>query len=157
MTDVPFAVGEVFASKWEWLPFIEQDLINIARIDLGNVGGFTEGMKVASLCEAHYIDMMPHLGISPISTACIVHFGAAVPNFGWMEDRNRERDGRFTPRSTEACTQYPVAEGATYPVLDHPGLGVEYDEAALKAHMEEHPYDITETPRTMRRDGSISY
>jgi len=27
----------------------------------------------------------------------------------------------------------------------------------LKAHMEEHPYDITETPRTMRRDGSISY
>ena len=34
-----------------------------ARLDLGNVGGFTEAMKVAGLCEAHYIDLMPLLNL----------------------------------------------------------------------------------------------
>ncbi len=157
MTEIPFAVGEVFTSKWDWLPFIEQDLINLARIDLGNVGGFTEGMKVAGLCEAHYIDMMPHLAISPISTACIVHFAAAVPNFGWMEDRNRRGDGTFHPRSIEACTRYPKPDGPMYPVTDTPGLGVAYDEDALKEFMARNPYDMTEEPRKRRRDGSLSF
>ena len=157
MTQIPFAAGEVFTNKWDWLPFIEQDLINLARIDLGNVGGFTEGMKVAGLCEAHYVDMMPHLAISPISTACIVHFAAAVPNFGWMEDRNRSTDGTFTPHSIEACTRYPEAEGPTYPITDTPGLGVEFDEAALTEFMVQNPYDMAEHPRNRRRDGSLSF
>ncbi len=157
LTQIPFAVGEVFTSKWDWLPFIEQDLINLARVDLGNVGGFTEGMKVAALCEAHYVDMMPHLAISPISTASIIHFAAAVPNFGWMEDRNRSTDGTFTPHSIEACTRYPEAEGPTYPITDTPGLGVEFDEAALTEFMVQNPYDMAEHPRNRRRDGSLSF
>ena len=60
MTDVPFAVGEEFASKWQFLPYLERGLTQFARLDICNVGGFTEAMKVASLCETHYIDLMPH-------------------------------------------------------------------------------------------------
>ena len=52
-----------------------------ARLDLGNVGGFTEAMKVAGLCEAHYIDLMPHNPLGPISTAANIQLGAAVPNY----------------------------------------------------------------------------
>ena len=55
-------------------------------MDICNVGGFTEAMKVAGWCEAHYIDMMPHNPLGPICTAACVHLGAAVPNFAWMED-----------------------------------------------------------------------
>ena len=60
MVDVPFAIGEEFASKWQFLPYVERGILEFARLDLGNVGGFTEAMKVAGACEAHYIDMMPH-------------------------------------------------------------------------------------------------
>eukprot|EP01052_Picozoa_sp_SAG31_P040617 SAG31_NODE_5925_length_2254_cov_2.642691_2_plen_95_part_00 len=60
MVDIPFAVGEEFSSKWQFQPYIERGIIEFARLDLGNVGGFTEAMKVAGQCEAHYIDMMPH-------------------------------------------------------------------------------------------------
>ena len=45
-------------SKWQFLPFIEKGLTNYARVDLCNVGGFTEAMKVAGWAEAHYIDCM---------------------------------------------------------------------------------------------------
>ena len=81
MTPVPFALGEEFASKWQFLPFIEKGLHQYCRVDLGNVGGFTETMKVAGWCEAHYIDLMPHNPLGPISTAANIQLGAAVPNY----------------------------------------------------------------------------
>ena len=46
MTGVPFAIGEEFSSKWAFLPYIERGLTNFARIDVCNVGGLTEAMKV---------------------------------------------------------------------------------------------------------------
>ena len=87
LTDIPFAVGEDFASKWQFLPFIEKGLHQYCRVDLGNVGGFTETMKVAGWCEAHYIDLMPHNPCGPIMTAANNHYAAAIPNYGWLEDR----------------------------------------------------------------------
>lgn len=52
MTDVPFAVGEEFASKWQFLPYIERGVTNFCRVDICNVGGLTESMKVASMVMA---------------------------------------------------------------------------------------------------------
>ena len=88
MADVPFAIGEEFASKWQFLPFIERGLTQFARVDVCNVGGLTEAMKVAGWCEAHYIDLMPHNPLGPICTAATVHLAAAVTNFAWLECRN---------------------------------------------------------------------
>ena len=85
ITDVPFAIGEEFASKWQFLPYIERGITQYARVDICNVGGFTESMKVAGWSEAHYIDLMPHNPLGPICTAASVHLGAAVPNFAWLE------------------------------------------------------------------------
>ena len=87
MTNIPFAIGEEFASKWQFVPYIENDITQFARIDICNVGGITESMKVAGWCESHYIDMMPHNPLGPICTAASIHFGASVPNFAWLETR----------------------------------------------------------------------
>ena len=46
MTPVPFALGEEFASKWQFIPYVEKGLANFCRVDIINVGGFTETMKV---------------------------------------------------------------------------------------------------------------
>ena len=78
---LPFAIGEEFSSKWQFLPCIESGITNFARLDISNVGSFTEAMKVAGWCEAHYIDLMPHNPLGPISTAANLHLAAAVPNY----------------------------------------------------------------------------
>ncbi len=85
MTDFPFAIGEEFASKWQFLPYIERGIHQFNRIDVCNVGGLTEAMKVAGWSEAHYVDMMPHNPLGPVCTAATVHFAAAVANFSWLE------------------------------------------------------------------------
>jgi len=70
LTDVQFAIGEEFASKWQFLPYIERGIHQYNRLDICNVGGFTEAMKVAGWSEAHYVDLMPHNPLGPISPPC---------------------------------------------------------------------------------------
>ena len=76
---VPFAIGEEFSSKWSFLPFIERGLTDFVRVDVCNVGGFTEAMKVAGWAEAHYLDLMPHNPLGPICTAATGHLCTAGP------------------------------------------------------------------------------
>lgn len=150
MTNVPFAIGEEFSSKWAFLPFVERGLTNFARIDVCNVGGLTEAMKVAGWCEAHYIDMMPHNPLGPISTAAHVHFGAAVPNFAWLE--SREGEGRENQFTNELFTSTIALEGTGYPVPQGPGLGVEFDEETAI----DRGFEFSESPHWFRRDGSLT-
>ena len=96
MTDVPFAIGEEFASKWQFLPYIERDIHQFNRIDVCNVGGLTEAMKVAGWSEAHYVDMMPHNPLGPICTAATLHFAAAVRELRLARDPRLA--GRALPR-----------------------------------------------------------
>jgi galactonate dehydratase len=151
MTDIPFAVGEEFSSKWQFLPYVERDLMQFCRIDICNVGGFTEAMKVAGWCEAHYVDLMPHAPLGAVCTAASVHLGAAVPNFAWLECRASptEQLGFGDPAI------YPKQirmDGPFYVVPDEPGLGVEVNEELLAAAA----FEYTEPPHLRRDDGSFT-
>ncbi|MBT3996086.1 MAG: mandelate racemase/muconate lactonizing enzyme family protein [Chloroflexi bacterium] len=145
LTDVPFAIGEEFASKWQFLPYIERGITQYVRVDICNVGGFTESMKVAGWAEAHYIDLMPHNPLGPICTAASVHLAAAVPNFAWLEV-NMER-AEDIDRSV--FTEQVEFNGSGYVVNDRPGLGVDVDESKLTE-----PFAFWEAPHPHRADGS---
>lgn len=80
MTNIPFAIGEEWCNKWHFMPYIENDITNFARIDVCNVGGLTEAMKIAAMAETHYIDVMPHDPLGPICTAATLQMCAAIPN-----------------------------------------------------------------------------
>ncbi len=151
MTHVPFAIGEEFSSKWQFLPYIERGITNYARIDVCNVGGLTEAMKVAGWAEAHYIDLMPHNPLGPICSAATAHLAAAVPNFAWMEIRQSptEQLGFYDERLFPV---QPVQQGPRLLVPTVPGLGVEFDEKAA-----EHPEFQPRAGRLLRRrDGSVT-
>ena len=153
LTDVPFAIGEEFASKWQFLPYIERGIHQFNRIDVCNVGGLTEAMKVAGWSEAHYVDLMPHNPLGPICTAASVHFAAAVPNFAWLETRASpvEKDF-FGFDNQDVFPVQPQLDGAAFPVSDAPGLGVEVNEELLTRE----PFRFWEAPHLRRRDGSVT-
>jgi galactonate dehydratase len=151
MTPVPFAIGEEFASKWQFLPYIERGITNYARIDVCNVGGLTESMKVAGWCEAHYIDLMPHNPLGPICTAATVHFAAAVPNFSWLEMRATPGEA-WQGTNDEIFPNQLKLVGSTIVVPETPGLGVEVDEAYIRSQS----FQFWEAPHLQRRDGSVT-
>ncbi|TIQ38053.1 MAG: mandelate racemase/muconate lactonizing enzyme family protein [Mesorhizobium sp.] len=150
MTDIPFAIGEEFASKWQFMPYIERGIHQFNRLDVCNVGGLTEAMKVAGWSEAHYVDLMPHNPLGPVCTAATMHLGAAVSNFAWLETRAPERELGFD--NSEFFPVQPRLDGTDYPVSDLPGLGVEINEAAIQAQS----FRFWEAPHLKRRDGSVT-
>jgi galactonate dehydratase len=148
LTSMPFAIGEEFSSKWAFAPYVERGLLNFARIDVCNVGGLSEARKIAGWCEAHYIDLMPHNPLGPISTAACVHLAAATSNFAYLEyfpahDRDRPRD--LFPVTLETVDD-------SFPLPTAPGLGVEFNEDAV----EQHPFELWAPPRWQRPDGSYT-
>lgn len=154
---VPFAVGEEFASKWQFLPYIERHLADFARLDICNVGGFTEAMKVAGWAEAHYIDLMPHNPLGPVCTAATIHLCAAVPNFAWLEVRVTEAENLFVDSRgvNDAERLFPVQPrlaGNVFPLPEAPGLGVELDEQLAR----QHTWKFWEAPHLRRSDGSVT-
>ena len=157
LTHVPFAVGEEFSSKWQFLPYIERHLTDFARLDLCNVGGFTEAMKVAGWAEAHYIDLMPHNPLGPVCTAATIHLAAAVPNFAWLEVRVTQTENLYYGKSgvNDADVLFPVQPrlvGNSFPVPTAPGLGIELDEKLAQSQS----WQFWEAPHWRRRDGSVT-
>ncbi|TXG34694.1 mandelate racemase/muconate lactonizing enzyme family protein [Seonamhaeicola maritimus] len=151
MVNVPFAIGEEFASKWQFLPYIEKNITQFARIDVCNVGGITEAMKVAHMAEAHYIDLLPHNPIGPICTAATIHLAAACPNFTWLEEMNTPVDNPGLDDANYYTVQ-PQLKGNRYKVQNEPGLGIEFNEELALATK----FEMVETPRLKRRDGSFT-
>ncbi|WP_043316974.1 mandelate racemase/muconate lactonizing enzyme family protein [Microbulbifer sp. HZ11] len=149
LVNVPFAIGEEFASKWDFMPYIENDLTNFARIDVCNVGGLTEAMKVAAMAESHYIDIMPHDPLGPVCTAATIQMCAAVPNLSWCEiapyDSNKtDHDKYFINRPKEVNRVYPVG--------DAPGIGIDVHEEMIA----EQSFKFWEAPRLYKPDGSYT-
>ena len=73
---VPIAVGEQFGGRWDINTLVEGQLIDYSRATVPNVGGITEFLKIAALCETHYIGLIPHF-TGPISEAALVHLCVA--------------------------------------------------------------------------------
>ncbi|MEO7220842.1 MAG: mandelate racemase/muconate lactonizing enzyme family protein [Devosia sp.] len=151
MTDVPFAIGEEFASKWQFLPYIERGIHQFNRIDICNVGGLTESMKVAGWSEAHYVDMMPHNPLGPVCTAATVQFCAAIANMSWLETRTTQYE-KLAHDNSEFFPVQPRLDGAYYPVTDAPGLGIEVNEELVRKQS----FKFWEAPHLVRHDGSVT-
>ena len=144
----PIAVGEQFGDRWDINELIENHLIDYTRVTLPNVGGITEMVKIAALCETHYIGMIPHF-TGPISVAALVHVMGSQPVPALMEI------GGAAPKLPAHLKQASTfRDGKLWPV-DLPGLGVEFDPsgADLISEITERSAPI---PMYRRPDGSIT-
>ncbi|MCJ7549068.1 MAG: mandelate racemase/muconate lactonizing enzyme family protein [Anaerolineae bacterium] len=144
----PIAVGEQFGDRWDINELIENHLIDYTRVTLPNVGGITEMVKIAALCETHYVGMIPHF-TGPISVAALVHLLGSQPVPALMEIGGAAP--KLPPHLKQAST---FRDGKLWP-LDQPGLGVEFSPsgADLVSEITERSAPI---PMYRRPDGSIT-
>lgn len=145
-TNVPIAGGEELATKWEFRPLIEGDLIDYVRLDLCIVGGLTESKKIAGWAESYYQYLAPHNPLGPVSTAACLHLALSSPLFGvqelpWLPGYMAD----VFPQQVEYEDGYLLPPEA-------PGLGVDFDEKAAA----EYPFEMAGNPEFRREDGSIT-
>lgn len=145
---VPIAVGEQFGAKWDVRWLVEQQLIDYSRVTLPNCGGLTEYMKIAALCETHYVGLIPHF-TGPVSEAALVHALSTFSGPVMMEMfHGALREYPHLPQS------FDFRNGKMWPNT-RPGLGVDLDTRPLRLI-----FEVTEPyrpiPMLYRPDGSYT-
>jgi len=151
-TTVPLAAGEQFGDIMDGIrPLVETNLVDWMRASMPNVGGITPFMKIAALCNAHHVGVVPHF-TAPMATAAVSHclFATSGPIINEM---NR---GGLPDYMNES---YTLEDGKLWP-NDRPGIGAsfhedrvnlisEIDEARTEGLYQGEPYE--------RPDGSYIY
>lgn len=128
-TTIPIATGERLVTKHEFARVLEAGAANILQMALGRVGGLLEAKKIASMAEAHYAQIAPHLYCGPVEGAANAQLAACTPNFLILESIERWENFHADVLVT------PVRWEDGYVVMsDEPGLGVALDVAVAEAH-----------------------
>jgi L-alanine-DL-glutamate epimerase-like enolase superfamily enzyme len=99
---------------------LEARSIDIVMIDLLRVGGITQWMKVAGMAEAFNMQVVSHL-IPEIH----IHLMAAIPNALTVE---------YMPWTHRLFEQVPPVQDGQLVVPQQPGLGLSFDQAAIRQY-----------------------
>jgi galactonate dehydratase len=145
---VPLAAGEEWGHRWDFNKLVEAHDIDYVRATLPNVGGITEMMKIAAICETHFVGIVPHF-TGPIASAALVN---SLGTFSGPLMMEYNFQGKTLPH-LPACLDFK--NGKLYP-NERPGLGVELDMKQLKM-IAEITQPVTSRAQTyLRPDGSIT-
>jgi galactonate dehydratase len=147
MTSVPLTAGEEWGHRWDFNRLVENHDIDYIRATLPNVGGITEMMKIAAVCETHAVGIVPHF-TGPISTAALVNCLSTFPGPLLFEYNYGGRPVDYLPE----CLDW--RDGKAY-TNQRPGLGVTLDMSRLKQIGE-----VTQPGRQnvfRRPDGSLTH
>jgi L-alanine-DL-glutamate epimerase-like enolase superfamily enzyme len=116
MTTVPLTHGEEWGNRWDFNRLVENHDIDYIRATIPNVGGITEMMKIAALCETHAIGIVPHF-TGPIATAALVNCLSTFSGPVIMEYNYGGRPIDYLPQ----CLDFKDGKAL---MNDRPGLGV---------------------------------
>jgi L-alanine-DL-glutamate epimerase-like enolase superfamily enzyme len=146
--NVPIAAGEEWGNRWDFNKLVENHDLDYVRATLPNVGGITEMMKIAAICETHFVGIIPHF-TGPIATAALVNCLSTFSGPVLMEFNFQ---GRTLPH-LPVCLDFK--DGKLYP-NERAGLGVELDMKQLTP-VTEVTEPVTARAQTyFRPDGSIT-
>ena len=147
MTTVPLTHGEEWGLRWDFNRLVESHDVDFIRATLPNVGGITEMMKVAAICETHAVGIIPHF-TGPVATAALVHCLSTYSGRVMLEHYPGGPPIDYLPEWLD------FKNGKAY-TNQRPGLGVTADMKRLTQIGE-----ITEPGRRMifrRPDGSLTH
>ena len=123
-TRIPLSAGESELTSYGCRALLEEGAIEILQFDCTMMGGFTEGRKLAALCELNKVQVAPHHD-------CFIHahIVAASPAGCIVESfTDPERD----PLQAELFEDPPRIANGRLTLKESPGLGLTLSQAALK-------------------------
>ena len=123
-TSIPIATGERLVSKYEFAALLKKQAAGILQLDVGQCGGILESKKIASMAEAHYALIAPHMYCGPIAAAAAVQIDTCSPNFLIQEFNVNDLH-------SEIFVEPIQFENGSITPPTGPGLGVELDESVV--------------------------
>jgi galactonate dehydratase len=153
-TTTPIATGERLYRREEFLPVLQAG-VAVLQPDLAHAGGITEVRQIASLAEAYDAHLAPHCPLGPLALAASLQVAFATPNFLIQEQSIgiHYHDGVELLDYVLDASPLAFVDGHINR-LTGPGLGLDIDEAAVRAADGRGP--LWRTPGWRHPDGSFA-
>jgi len=130
-TSTPIAGSERLTSKNRFNDFFKAGALDVAQPDIVYIGGITEMKKVCALAETYQVGIAPHNTKGPVGIMAAAHVMAAIPNALIQE----YLAPTTIPWRNDVLKHPLVVEDSHLVISDRPGLGIEFDQDALKPHV----------------------
>ena len=144
---IPIATGERIHTIHEFEMLLNRGAVQYVRPDVCLAGGITHSKKIAAIAEAHYVGVVPHNPLSPISTAACLQIAASIPNFAIQEYPLGENE----PPKSEMVKSSIKLENGFLIIPDAPGIGIELADDA----QDKFPPRSVEVSTRLHVDGSV--
>ncbi len=124
------AAGEEESERRSFLQLMDVGKIDVVQVDLTRCGGFTEGMKIASLAADRGLPVVNHGFTTYLNVAAALHYLASIPNTLDLLEFVEE-EGTTLRHHISSPVQ---AVDGRVAVPDAPGLGIEINEEGLQKY-----------------------
>ncbi|WP_413812071.1 galactonate dehydratase [Streptomyces sp. OE57] len=130
---IPIALGERLYSRREFIAPLRAG-VAILQPDISHAGGISELRRIAALAEPHGAQLAPHCPLGPVALAASLQIAFTTPNFLIQE----QSIGIHYNQGAELLDYVSDPEPFRFTAgqlsrTDRPGLGIEVDEAAVRA------------------------
>jgi D-arabinonate dehydratase len=124
--NIPIGIGEDLAGRWAFQELLQQRAVDVVRVDVAVVGGFTEAVKVCALAATEGLPVSPH-----VYPELHVHLAAALPAVMALEmtDPAQGIEGLHLLLKTAIHIDRGEAVAPSAP-----GLGVDLDMTAVQRY-----------------------
>lgn len=152
-TSVPIAVGERLYSRWDFRPAFEAG-IAVAQPDVSHAGGISETRRIAAQAETYGAGLAPHSPLGPIALAASLQVDFASPNAVIQESSSGIHYNEGADLLDYLVDPAPLmVRDGWFDRPTAPGLGIEIDEAAVRAAAETRMW---RSPVWRHQDGSLA-
>ena len=153
-TTIPVATGERLYNRQDFLPVLQAG-IAVAQPDLSHAGGISEVRRIAAMAEVYDVQLAPHCPLGPLALAACLQVGFATPNYLIQE----QSIGIHYNQGAEVLDYVVDTEplkfvDGSFELLTGLGLGIEIDEAAVRAA--DRLGNAWRTPVWRHNDGSFA-
>jgi L-alanine-DL-glutamate epimerase-like enolase superfamily enzyme len=118
--DIPLALGETLGSRFEIHSFLKAGAVEVVQPDLARVGGVTEFLRIATMCEVYRCPVEPHLMME-----ASVHLACGLPGVEGLE---------YMPWLTPVFAEPLQLEDGCLLAPRAPGLGLEISETLMEQY-----------------------
>ncbi|WP_025772205.1 galactonate dehydratase [Thioalkalivibrio sp. HK1] len=153
-TSIPLATGERLHSRYDFKAVFESRAASVINPDTAHVGGISEMVRIGAMAEAYDIALAPHCPIGPIALAACLQVDAICYNAFIQEQSlgiHYNEGGDLLDYVSEGTF---TITGGYLDIPTAPGLGVEVDEAVVRARTAD-PHRWR-APLWRHEDGSVA-
>lgn len=127
---IPIAAGERLATKWEYMPLIQNQCVDIVQLDIAGMGGILEAKKIAAIADAAHLQITPHFWGGPINFAAQIQLDVCSTNFLIQESIEK-----MDTHGLDILLNTPFVWEDGYIIPSNlPGLGIDLNESAIESY-----------------------